>query len=83
MKVRLKSVNIVVRTFGDFMTAVWGADHSFAILLQPIFQAGFAKCMKTVEDFRLLDFTELFLAQRTFNFFLNIIKKALALSHDL
>lgn len=62
MKVRLESVNIVVRTFSDFMTAVWAADHSFAILLQPIFKAGFAKCMKTVENFRLLDFTELLLA---------------------
>ena len=79
-QVRWKAVDVVVRTFGDLAT-FRATQRSTALLSQPTFQTGFAKCMKAFQNLRIFDFTELLLAHWTFYFLLDIIKKAFTLSH--
>ena len=66
---------------GD-VTACRTTQVSIAVLSQPPFQAVLAKSMKTFQYFWFVSLTELFLANRTFKFFLNIVEKVLTTSHE-
>ena len=79
-KVRWEAVNVAVRTFGD-LTTFRTTQLSFPMLLYPTFQASLAESVETFQYFWFIDLTKMLLTNRTFQFFLDIIEKALTLCH--
>ena len=79
-KVGWQAVNVAVRTFGD-LTTCRTTQLSFTMLPYPSFQTSLAERVETFQYFWFIDLTKMFLANGTFQFFFDIIEKALTLRH--